>query len=392
MPRAFKKLDDDLPFSSINEESLPVKWAFVICMTMAHWKTGEFRVTPKKLAVLCGEGVDEDQARVALDVLTSPDPQSSSPELDGRRLEHLGNNDYRFVNWALYQGDMASIMEAERKKKEYWEKKGEDRRKPEKVGDSSISISTSNSTSKKVDSIKGGVGGKKKRVAVKPDYSDAFNAFWEQTWRRGNKKAAFAAWEAIEDEDMNAIVVAAGRWKVAFARREGGYVPHVSTWLNARGWEDDLDAELAKAKGDERQVGKTAPKPTVDQEAAKKRRNRVRQAILKHVIHLKDIEFDEPEVAAIVSGAVDKLNALSVLECESEDARELVEGFQEICDEMLLRIAKGWDPALREEWKKAALENGRTKDAQHRMYNALARRAVRVELGIKDVTDYDWVG
>lgn len=243
-------------------------------------------------------------------------------------------------------------------------------------------------------STKGGVGGKKtgkKKTNAAPAYTPAFVEFWKQTWGRGNKKAALAAWEAIEDEDMNAIVVAACEWKAAFERRPADKRPHVSTWLNARGWEDDLGAELAKAKGDERQVGKHI-KETINEEEGKKRRSKVRQAILEHTMHLMELEVDDPDVALIVQNGIDELKKLHKLPCESDDAKELIEGFQEITDRMLLQIAKGWDEGLRAEWKKAAIENGKTPDAQKRMYEALARRAVTKGMEIKPITDYDWMG
>jgi hypothetical protein len=333
----------------------------------------------------------------ALEALQRPDPDSTHKDFEGRRLVEEEPNQWFAPAYPDYRKRMSEMRRRWKDKQRKRDERGQLRTDVDEDGQDGtkqdpVSVSVSVPVTVPVkDKKKGVVRGKK--ANTKPDYTDAFEAFWVQTWGRGNKKAAFAAWEAIEDEDMNAIVVAAGGWKVAFARREGGYVPHVSTWLNARGWEDDLDAELAKAKGAkggfDPNVGAT---PKISEADRVRRRQQVRSAIAKHVIHLMDIEFDEPEVAAIVQEGIEKLKTLSETVCASEDAKELVEGFQEICDEMLLRIAKGWDPALREEWKKAALENGRTKDAQHRMYNALARRAVRVELGIKDVTDYDWVG
>lgn len=390
MPRNFKKLDNDLAFSSINEEPLHIKWAFVILMTLANWKTGEFRVTPKKLALLCGEGMTEEMAREALKVLTEPDPQSSSPELDGRRLEHLGSNDYRFVNWALYQGDIASIYEAERKKEAYWrrkqeemEKAGEGRRKAEKAGGPSISTSSSTSSSRSKT---------RKKASERVDYSDSFEAFWEQTWKRGHKKAAFGAWEAIDADDLNAVVVAAANWTKAFERRPADKRPHVSTWLNNRGWEDDLAAELAGAKGDERQVGKHVEEAP-DEEAAKKRRNKVRQAILEHAMHLMELKVDDPDAALVVQGAISDLKKLHKLECESDDARELIEGFEQITDAMLLDLAGVIIPKTdRRSVFSGAMKIAVSDDVAVRKSNAMLRSMVCEELKIKRITDYDWRG
>ena len=342
----------------------PVVFALISYVIAHVGRDSRLEINPDLLAAMIGCDVKDVES--ALVYLTSPDPKSRSEVEEGRRLLYEEGFTYFVVNYKEYREKVSKAQNAVRQ--QVYRDKQKATEGPKKAP-------------------------AKKKTNTAADYTDAFNAFWEQTWRRGNKKAAFAAWEAIEDEDMNAIVAAACSWRVAFARREGGYVPHVSTWLNARGWEDDLDAELAKAKGAkggfDPNVGAT---PKISEADRVRRRQQVRTAIVKHAGHLMKLELEDPEVAAIVQEGIEKLVALSETVCASEDAKELIEGFQAISDEMLLKISKGWDKKQREEWKKSALEHGKTKDAQHRMYNALARRAVTTGLGIKPITDYEWVG
>ena len=72
-----------------------------------------------------------------------------------------------------------------------------------------------------------------------------FDMFWALVPRRVGKKAAERAWRAVErrGESQDAID---GMRAYAAAFAQGGtelkYVPHPSTWLNRRGWEDDLEA------------------------------------------------------------------------------------------------------------------------------------------------------
>lgn len=402
----FFKLEDGIIHSSIFDDEPDVLKIWVTCLALANqqdYMGGTFTVSPGALSRIAR--IPKGRVEEIMGVLQTEDPDSTTDKEGGRRLlRGPGPNDWLVVTWPEHQGKPETI----RKRKQRLDALGQpgtERDSPghdgtpgDKVGKlpSSFFSSSVLNSPKKVNSIKGGVGGKKtgkRKTNTAIDYSDAFEAFWKQTWGRGNKKAAFAAWEAIEDEDMNAIVVAAAGWKGAFERRDGGYAPHVSTWLNARGWEDDLDAELAKAKGAkggfDPNVGAT---PKISEADRVRRRQQVRSAITKHAMHLVELEFEDPEVAAIVQEGIEKLKTLSETVCASEDAKELVEGFQAISDEMLLKISKGWDKNQREEWKKSALEHGKTKDAQHRMYNALARRAVTTGLGIKPITDYDWVG
>lgn len=78
-----------------------------------------------------------------------------------------------------------------------------------------------------------------------------FNTFWALVPRRVGKKAAERAWRAVErrGESWDAIE---GMRAYAQAYTQSGtelkYVPHPSTWLNRRGWEDDLEAVFPSQK------------------------------------------------------------------------------------------------------------------------------------------------
>ena len=78
-----------------------------------------------------------------------------------------------------------------------------------------------------------------------------FEAFWALVPRRVGKKAAERAWRAVErrGESIEAIE---GMREYAVAFEQSGtelkYVPHPSTWLNRRGWEDDLQAVFPSQK------------------------------------------------------------------------------------------------------------------------------------------------
>ncbi len=72
-----------------------------------------------------------------------------------------------------------------------------------------------------------------------------FDAFWALVPRRVGKKAAERAWRAVERRGESQEAIDGMRaYAQAFAQSgtELKYVPHPSTWLNRRGWEDDLGA------------------------------------------------------------------------------------------------------------------------------------------------------
>lgn len=71
-------------------------------------------------------------------------------------------------------------------------------------------------------------------------YSGDFLALWEAYPRhpsRGHKYPAWKAWLKMMPPH-NAVMIGLSRAKACKQWREG-FAPHMSTWLNARGWEDD---------------------------------------------------------------------------------------------------------------------------------------------------------
>ena len=72
-----------------------------------------------------------------------------------------------------------------------------------------------------------------------------FDTFWGLVPRRVGKKAAERAWRTVERRGESHDAIEGMRaFSQAFAQSgtDLKYVPHPSTWLNRRGWEDDLAA------------------------------------------------------------------------------------------------------------------------------------------------------
>lgn len=78
-----------------------------------------------------------------------------------------------------------------------------------------------------------------------------FDTFWALVPRRVGKKAAERVWRAVERRGESQDAIDGMRaYARAFAQSgtELKYVPHPSTWLNRRGWEDDLAAVFPSQK------------------------------------------------------------------------------------------------------------------------------------------------
>jgi hypothetical protein len=77
--------------------------------------------------------------------------------------------------------------------------------------------------------------------------SPAFLAFWEIYPRKVCKKAALDAFRKIDANDVSInLMLDALRWQVEhdFSKRPLDKIPHASSWLNGRRWEDERQTSL----------------------------------------------------------------------------------------------------------------------------------------------------
>lgn len=111
---------------------------------------------------------------------------------------------------------------------------------------------------------------RKVRVSA-PKYPAEFERIWRETGGVGNKFPALKAWEK-QGRPTADNVVAGWRWAEQHDRRWPNYVPHLSTWLNARGWED----RPADRSG-------TRPIKTVDDYKAEERAEQERRRVARQL-------------------------------------------------------------------------------------------------------------
>jgi uncharacterized protein YdaU (DUF1376 family) len=83
---------------------------------------------------------------------------------------------------------------------------------------------------------------------------DLFLGFWSQYPRKVAKPEAVKAWVKLKPDADLADAIMAGLRKAKASRDwlkdDGQYIPHPSTWLNQRRWEDQLDAAGDDTLGD----------------------------------------------------------------------------------------------------------------------------------------------
>lgn len=197
----------------------PVVFAVMSYAIANAGRDHRLEINPALVAAMLG--CDTEDVEAALVYLTSPDPRSRSEAEEGRRLLHEGAFTYFVVNHEYYRDQISKAENAARQKKY---RESQKVKKPAK-------------------------GAKPKKSTEKPEYTEMFEAFWGTSWKRGNKRAAFESFFALSGEDQQDCYMAVPSWTKAFEQRDAQKRPHVVTWLNGRGWEDDVDAEYGTGKG-----------------------------------------------------------------------------------------------------------------------------------------------
>lgn len=73
---------------------------------------------------------------------------------------------------------------------------------------------------------------------------DGFADFWAQYPKRVGKQAAAKAWKRVKPKDRPLLMAALALQKKspAWEKDAGAYIPHPSTWLNGKRWEDEQPA------------------------------------------------------------------------------------------------------------------------------------------------------
>lgn len=108
-------------------------------------------------------------------------------------------------------------------------------------GDGSSSSSSSSSSNKPPNPRKRGSG--------VHGFPPGFDAFWGLYPRKENKSKAAQAFARIRpDEALLAAILAGLRRQMAsdqWAKDGGQFIPHPTTWLNGRRWEDEVGASVA---------------------------------------------------------------------------------------------------------------------------------------------------
>lgn len=184
----------------------------------------------------------------ALAVLQAPDRYSRSEDHEGRRILKVDGG-WLVLNHAKYR---AKASEDDRR--EYLRKKqAESRARRVNNGVNTRQQISTNSTQAEAEAeadpdTKEQEDQNIRSRAIKPrahlnSSSALFDVFWSHYPRKVAKSAALKAWGKLKvDESLLTKILSGLEWQrhqPQWAKDNGLFVPHASTWLNQRRWEDE---------------------------------------------------------------------------------------------------------------------------------------------------------
>lgn len=232
-------------FASIYDGTLRVNWqALVTFQQLIVLCDADGTVDMTAHAIAGRTGIPLDIIETGLAFLESPDPYSRTPDEDGRRISRLSDDrawGWYIVNHSKYKAlvSAATIREQNRERKR-------------KQRDMSRSVTASHAESRHTDTdtdtdppiVPQRVNG----------HDHAFEEFWRAYPRKRSKGNALKAWKRLKpDATLTSTILAAverARGSPDWKRESGQFVPYPASWLNARGWEDDI----AQQRIDKRRV------------------------------------------------------------------------------------------------------------------------------------------
>ena len=235
----FAKIHSGIVDSSINEEELHVRWLWVVLLTRAN-EDGNVFGTINSLARAAN--IPLEQAQDAMDVLTSPDHNSTSEAEEGRRVIPLDGNQWFIVNHEYYR----DIYNYEKKKEQGRVRVQRFRAKTSEKDNELLGGNahvTESNPIQMADTSMQIPEDISHTSASGPPVVDFQTDFWDRwpTGRKVDRKKCERFFNRLQKKDQEAATGSAlDAWLEEFARRDRQFVPHPYTWLNNRRWEDDL--------------------------------------------------------------------------------------------------------------------------------------------------------
>jgi hypothetical protein len=245
---AYTKLFNSIVTSTIWSEDDQTRIVWITMLALAD-KNGEVQGSVPGLAR--SAGVSVDACRAAIGKFLSPDPDSRTRDDEGRRIEeidggwHLINHrKYREMATDADRTEKAAIRQARHREKlkrnvtpesrdSHAPVTAESRQNPQ--ADTDTDTDTDTKAESEAESRKQNQNSKPQKPAA-----EGFEEFWQAYPNKTGKANALKVWNR-DKPDLQTVLNALSWQKRAEAwTKDGGqFIPHASTYLNGRRYEDE---------------------------------------------------------------------------------------------------------------------------------------------------------
>lgn len=234
-------------FEQIYDGTLSENWQALITfqqMIVLCDADGIIDMTPE--AISRRTGIPIEHIKTGIKFLEKSDPYSRSPDENGKRIVRLDEHrpwGWYIVNHAKYK----SLQDADTIR---YQNKLRKRKQREKVK-MSRTVTDSHGQSRHTDTDTD--TDKRKQPSSKDDgYSQEFLEFWKLYPRKTGKGGAYKAWKKIKEPKTTLTKIQIALiWQKKldqWIRDNGQYIPHPSTYLNQRRWEDEKPENIDKTE------------------------------------------------------------------------------------------------------------------------------------------------
>lgn len=226
---------------SIFKSSVRDSWQALVTFMALITLADEDDNVDMTLSALSGHtGIPLEVITEGIRVLEEPDPQSRSLKEDGRRITRL--DEHRTWGWHIVNRDHYKRMRDLEMRKSYMRQHMRKRRGSKMLhGVSSVLANVSLEQESRRE------GEKKEKTLAQTDVRASLklisfeDTFWPAYPRKVGKAAASKAWKKLTQSELDAVMEGLRRYKATeWQGREIQFIPHASSWLNGRRWDDDL--------------------------------------------------------------------------------------------------------------------------------------------------------
>lgn len=189
-------------------------------------------------------GLSNEETAEAAERLWSPDPHSTSPAEEGRRIlaRDLDTRGIKIVNYELYRA-IRSEEDKRDYQRNYYQNVTKPKRLSNRVKQSQSRVNGHSSDSIQAEAEAEGDAEKKKpmvsklTVSVPKHAPEAFQRFWSKYPKKKGRLEAVREWDRLKPSEVDLLAMSAGLERYVRTANPD-YVMDPRRWLHGRRWED----------------------------------------------------------------------------------------------------------------------------------------------------------